>query len=114
MAAKLDEAKNSLEKMKFKETEVTAKLSILQNYQLSLELEHFSTKITDQLSENMALQDNINSVSREVEIQKTAEMEFSTIENDNKKKIVELTSKNSSYISFLREVKRDLEEKERG
>lgn len=114
MALKLEEAKASLEKQKFMETEVTSKMSILQNYHLSLELENFAAKISEQLAENTSLQESINSISREVEIQKMAEMEFSQIENETKKKIVDLTGKNSSYISYLRDVKRELEEKEQG
>ena len=114
MAIKLEEAKASLEKQKHMETEVTSKMSILQNYHLSLELESFSSKINEQLAENSSLQESINTISREMEIQKMAESEFSQIENEAKKKIVDLTGKNSSYISYLRDVKRELEDKEEG
>lgn len=55
IAEKLEEAKNSLEKMKLKETEITAKLSILQNFQLSLELDAFAEKVTEELNINTEL-----------------------------------------------------------
>jgi hypothetical protein len=93
MATKLEEAKNSLEKMKKKEIEVNAKLTILQNFQLSLELEAFSAKINVMLKDNVRLQDLIERKNREIEIQKSSEVDFAEQENSRKKVILRLTSR---------------------
>lgn len=93
MAAKLEEAKASLEKMKRKEIEVNAKLTILQNFQLSLELEAFGEKIQEMLKDNVRLGDLIERKNREIDIHKSSEVDFAEQERNKKKTILRLTTR---------------------
>lgn len=104
MAVKLEEAKNSLEKMKKKEIEVNAKLTILQNYQLSLELEAFSEKINAMLKENVRLQDFIERKNREIDIQKSSEIDFAEQENIKKRMILRLTGRSKELEEEIEEL----------
>ena len=114
MAQKLEEAKNSLEKMKKKEIEINAKLSILQNYQLSLELEHFSDKINQLLKENSKLQEEIDKQVREIDIQKSSEIDFSEKENWKKKQLLALNNKNQQLEDKIGDLEEELSDLQTG
>lgn len=114
IASKLEEAKNSLEKMKKKEIEINAKLSILQNYQLSTELEHFSDKINSLLKENSRLQELIATKQREITIQKSSEMEFLEKENSKKRLIMNLNNKNEELMKNIRTLEENVESQNEG
>lgn len=107
MAAKLEEAKNSLEKMKKKEIEINAKLSILQNYQLALELESFSERINLMLKENARFQQSIEKQNRDMEIQKSSQVEFLEREKVKKRQIVKLTERHEKLLEEINDLESD-------
>lgn len=114
MAQKLEEAKNSLEKMKKKEIEINAKLSILQNYQLSLELEHFSHKINQLLKENRKLQEEIDKQIRDIDIQKSSQVDYSEKENCKKRQLLALNNKNQELEDKIADLEVELQDLQNG
>ena len=96
--------------MKKKEIEINAKLSILQNYQLSLELENFSSKINQLLKENKKLQELIDQKTRDIDIQKSSEVDFAEKENIKKKIIVGLQNHQKDLEIKINELEEELED----
>jgi chromosome segregation ATPase len=76
MIKKIQEADNSLQKMKKREVETTKKLSILQNFQLNMELDSHSKKIDKLIRENKKLQSQLNELFLTIGSYKGVEKNF--------------------------------------
>ena len=86
MENKIREANQSLQEMKHKEVETTKKLSILQNFQLNMELDSHSSKIEALIKQNKTLQDQMREVFVYIDSYKDLEGQFvSRIESQKAK-----------------------------
>lgn len=114
MKANLEDAHNSLLDMKNKEIEATKKLSILQNIQLCIELEHQSNRIDSLLSENDVLQADIGKLSREVDTYKFIEESFTNKAATNQREVLKLTNVQAELTQQYEKVKADIKEMKKG
>jgi hypothetical protein len=111
MIKKIKEADTSLQKMKKKEVETTKKLSILQNFQLNMELDSHSKKIDKLIQENKKLQHQLNELFLTIGSYKDVEQNFYTrIEKIKKKKerLESKTQKICEEIEKMKEAKQEI------
>lgn len=94
MALKLAEAQSSLSAMKEKELSSATRLSILQNFQLSWELEHQSREIERLLSESKSLQLKTEEYFSLTEVHKVVHVNFSKKCEANQLAILKLSTEN--------------------
>ena len=109
MIKKIQEADSSLQKMKKKEIETTKKLSILQNFQLNMELDSHSHKIDKLIHENKKLQSELNQLFLVIG-------SFEGVEDDLNARIKRMEKKCSNLetqIGRMETKKRALQQQER-
>lgn len=76
MLHRLQETKTSLLALKKEQLQTTTRLTVLQNHQLTTELEYQSKQTEKLLFKNAKLQEQLNSLKRDVEIHKEVEAEL--------------------------------------
>lgn len=101
MKAKVNEAHSSLAAMKNKEIQATKKLSILQNIQLSIELENQSNRVDSLIEENDKLQDLIERYKREIDSFKFIEGDFTKKATKLQNEIIKERSKQNNQAKEI-------------
>jgi chromosome segregation ATPase len=113
MIKKIQEADNSLQKMKKREVETTKKLSILQNFQLNMELDSHSKKIDKLIRENKKLQNQLNELFLDIGSYKGVEKDFyRQIEkiDERSHKAQEKIKKLEKEVNSMQNSKKNIEE----
>lgn len=93
MYHKIEETKLSLLALKKEQIATTNRLTVLQNHQLTTELEYQSKQTEKLLSKNTKLQDQIALLKRDVEIHKSVEQDLAKRSHNSQKKIKALSQK---------------------
>lgn len=104
MDKKIDETQNSLFALKQVQLQTTTRQTVLQNHQLTNELEYQSKQTEKLLSKNQKLQEMVVSLKRDVEIHKQVETELAQRSQSSQGMINKLSDK----VRFLEEEKDDL------
>lgn len=76
MEKKITETKANLKALNEEQLQTTTRLTILQNHQLTTELEYQSKQTEKLLNKNNKMQEQINSLKRDIDIHKTIEAEM--------------------------------------
>lgn len=76
MNTRIGETRSNLETLKNEQIQTTKRLTVLQNYQLSTELEYQSKQTEKLLNKNQVLQDQVVTLKREIEIHKEVEKQL--------------------------------------
>lgn len=85
MYKKIEETKESLMALKKEQIETTNKLTVLQNHQLTTELEYQSKQTEKLLNKNTKLTEQIAQLKRDVEIHKQVEQELANRSHTSQK-----------------------------
>lgn len=90
MKEKIDETKANLKALNDEQLQTTTRLTILQNHQLTTELEYQSKQTEKLLNKNNKMQDQISSLKRDIELHKEIESELAKKFHSSQKKIKKL------------------------
>ena len=90
MKEKIDETKANLKALNDEQLQTTTRLTILQNHQLTTELEYQSKQTEKLLNKNNKMQDQISSLKRDIELHKEIESELAKKFHRSQKKIKKL------------------------
>lgn len=93
MDNKITETQHSLHALKKVQLETTTRLTVLQNHQLTNELEYQSKQTEKLLSKNQKLQDMVVSLKRDVDIHKQVETELAQKSQNSQGMINKLSDK---------------------
>ncbi|CAD8177752.1 unnamed protein product [Paramecium pentaurelia] len=93
MLHKIQETKSSLLALKKEQLETTTRLTVLQNHQLTTELEYQSKQTEKLLFKNSKLSEQVTSLKRDIEIHKQVEQELAKRSHFSQKLIKKLTAK---------------------
>lgn len=90
MKEKIDETKANLKALNDEQLQTTTRLTILQNHQLTTELEYQSKQTEKLLNKNNKMQEQISSLKRDIELHKEIESELAKKFHRSQKKIKKL------------------------
>lgn len=90
MKEKIDETKANLKALNDEQLQTTTRLTILQNHQLTTELEYQSKQTEKLLNKNNKMQEQISSLKRDIELHKEIESELAKKFHSSQKKIKKL------------------------
>ena len=93
MLHKIQETKTSLFALKKEQLATTTRLTVLQNHQLTTELEYQSKQTEKLLFKNSKLQEQVTTLKRDVEIHKQVEQELAKRSHFSQKLIKKLSAK---------------------
>lgn len=93
MLHKIQETKTSLFALKKEQLQTTTRLTVLQNHQLTTELEYQSKQTEKLLFKNSKLQEQVTTLKRDVEIHKQVEQELAKRSHFSQKLIKKLSAK---------------------
>lgn len=93
MLHKIQETKTSLFALKKEQMNTTTRLTVLQNHQLTTELEYQSKQTEKLLFKNAKLQEQVTTLKRDVEIHKQVEQELAKRSHFSQKLIKKLSTK---------------------
>lgn len=93
MLHKIQETKTSLFALKKEQMNTTTRLTVLQNHQLTTELEYQSKQTEKLLFKNAKLQEQVTTLKRDVEIHKQVEQELAKRSHFSQKLIKKLSAK---------------------
>lgn len=102
MIKKIKEADSSLQKMKKKEVETTKKLSILQNFQLNMELDSHSKKIDKLIQDNKKLQNQLNELFLTIG-------SYKGVENNFYERIEKINQKSEHFREKIKKLELEIE-----
>ena len=101
MLNKIRETKSSLLALKKEQLDTTTRLTVLQNHQLTTELEYQSKQTEKLLFKNSKLQEQVTSFKRDVEIHKQVEAELAKRSHFCQKLIKKLSARIKGYIRIF-------------
>jgi hypothetical protein len=107
MLDKISKTKTSLMKLKTDQLDTTTKLTVLQNHQLTTELEYQSKQTENLLFKHAQAQEQVNSLKRDIEIHKQVEAELARRSHFCQKLIKKLSAK-------IKTLEEELEKKKGG
>jgi hypothetical protein len=93
MLDRIHETKQSLLALKREQIETTSRLTVLQNHQLTTELEYQSKQTEKLLAKNQELSNKVTNLQRDVEIHKQVEQELVKRSHFGQKLVKSLTTK---------------------
>ena len=105
MKEKIDETKANLKALNDEQLQTTTRLTILQNHQLTTELEYQSKQTEKLLNKNNKMQDQISSLKRDIDLHKEIESELAKKFHRSQKKIKKLNEEVKTFDSELSKLK---------
>jgi chromosome segregation ATPase len=105
MKEKIDETKANLKALNDEQLQTTTRLTILQNHQLTTELEYQSKQTEKLLNKNNKMQDQIGSLKRDIELHKEIESELAKKFHRSQKKIKKFNDDVKKMEDDLSEIK---------
>jgi len=90
MKKKINETKANLKALNDEQLQTTTRLTILQNHQLTTELEYQSKQTEKLLNKNNKMQEQISSLKRDIDLHKEIESELAKKFHRSQKKIKKL------------------------
>ena len=100
MLHKIQETKTSLLALRKEQLKTTTRLTVLQNHQLTTELEYQSKQTEKLLFKNAKLQEQVTTLKRDVEIHKQVEAELAKRSHYAQNLIKKLSERNKGINSF--------------
>lgn len=101
MLNRIQETKTSLLALKKEQLQTTTRLTVLQNHQLTTELEYQSKQTEKLLFKNSKLQEQLNALKRDVDIHKQVENELAKRSHFFQKLIKKLSARIKGSSSFI-------------
>lgn len=105
MKKKINETKANLKALNDEQLQTTTRLTILQNHQLTTELEYQSKQTEKLLNKNNKMQEQISSLKRDIELHKEIESELAKKFHRSQKKIKKLNEDVKTQEEKLNEIK---------
>ena len=113
MKNKIGETRANLKALNDEQLQTTTRLTILQNHQLTTELEYQSKQTEKLLNKNNKMQDQISSLKRDIELHKEIEAELAKKFHRSQKRIKKMNEEVKKFENDLSALKVDTKEEEK-